>query len=121
MDGNPLLAVITMNSLYFISHSFSKYDFTLLYSCHFKNIIAAVLGPFLQLVIFLNDKKNRFFINTGFCDSVASELISHLEIAIRRWCHLQKENFHFSVAEIKDLKCMNVFYNVLPNILLEEV
>ncbi len=115
IEGSPGLAVITSSSLCFVSHNISTDEFHVDYECNFVNLLAAVVGPFSQQVIVLNEDKDWFSINTGLSRSVASDLICHLEIALRRWCMVEKRMFHFHVTQINDLKSINVLHDFLPD------
>ncbi|XP_065223125.1 pleckstrin homology domain-containing family M member 2 [Planococcus citri] len=114
VDGSPLLAVITSNSLCFVSYCSSENDFLVENSFNFDDLVAAVVGPFSQIVIILNEEQGRVYLNTGIEKSLAYELMSHLEIAIRRWCSSNKQEFEFNAAEINDFKAISSFYDVLP-------
>lgn len=121
VDGSPLLAVITSNSLCFLSYCSSRNDFSIENSFRFDHLLAAVVGPFSQIVIILNDREGRLYLNTGIDKNLASELMRHLEIAMRRWCWSNKQNFQFNVAEINDFTAISSFYEVLPENAFVEV
>lgn len=113
--------MITSESLRFVGYDDASGQFILRYSCAFENLLAAVIGPFSQLVIVFDECEERYFVNTGVSQSIASELISHLEVAIRRWCTKAKKEFFFNVAQIYEMKQMGVFHELLPDNAFVEV
>lgn len=121
VDGSPLLAVITSDALHFLSYCQTNSNFVVENSYSFDGLVAAVVGPFSQIVIVLNHARSRFYVNTGISKCLASELICHLEVALRRWSSAQKKEFRFNVAEINDYKSINNFYDVLPESALDKV
>lgn len=113
--------MITSGSLCLVGYDDASDQFSLRYWCDFEHLLAAVIGPFSQLVIVLDECKQKFLVNTGISESTASELISHLEIAIRRWCLKTKKEFVFNVAQIYEMNRMAVFHNLLPDNTFMEV
>lgn len=107
--------MITSESLCLVGYDDASDQFCLLYRCDFQYLLAAVIGPFCQLVIVLDKCKRRYLVNTGISESTASELISHLEIAMRRWCIKSKTEFVFNVAQIFEMERMAVFHSLLPD------
>lgn len=83
------------------------------YSNSFENLSAAVIGPFSEIVIILDSNNDRFYFNTGISDSVAFDLVSHLEVAMRRWCSNSKRELNFNVAKIHDVNCMKIFHDTI--------
>lgn len=114
VDGSPLLAVITGDALFLLSYCQRENNFVVDNSFSFEKLVAAIVGPFSQIVIILDHDRDRFYLNTGISECLASELMCHLEVAMRRWCSFNKKEFSFSVAEISDFKSISTFYDVLP-------
>lgn len=119
VSGRPLLLVLTDYSVYLIGTGACCCTFRLLHTMWYEKLAAVVIGPFFQLLTFINKMNKKLYaINTAAVYGSAREFTMFAEIAVRGWSYVNSKNLFFSAVQIDNYHQMKCFHDLISDSIL---